>query len=110
MCSDMRSGSMRSATCRIRSRCVLVQAFGTAEREADTMQRYGNIAPNGFQTADRRSATHVVFGMNFHPGHVWACIEHSLMVLEAQSDPGFRRDQIAATGCLEHQLRGVMMP
>jgi len=33
------------------------------------------------------------------------------MVLEAQSDPGFRRDRAAATVCcLEHQLRGVMMP
>jgi hypothetical protein len=49
--------------------------------------------------------------MDFHPRHIWACIEHCLMVLEAQSDPGFRRDQIAATVyCLEHQLRGVMMP
>jgi hypothetical protein len=31
----------------------LVQTFGTAEREADTVQRYGNIAPDNFETADR---------------------------------------------------------
>ena len=61
----------------------LVQAFRAAERETDTVQRYGNIASDGLQTADRRSATHVVFGMDFHPRHLGACIERCLMVLEA---------------------------
>src|SRR5262249_19846589 len=86
----------------------LVQAFGTAERKADTVERYGNIAPDGLKTADRRSATHVVFGMDFHPRHVRPRIEHCLMVLETQSDPSFSRDRPAATvRCLEHRLRRV---
>src|SRR5262249_54750059 len=53
-----------------------------------------------------RSATHVVFGMDFHPRHIRGRIKHCLMVLVAQSDPGFRRDQAAATiRCCEHRLR-----
>src|SRR5262249_13457619 len=79
----------------------LVQTLGTAERETDTMQRYGNIAPDGFQTADRRSATHVVFGMDFHEGDIGRASQHRLMVLEPQPDPGFGRDRIVTADCCQ---------
>ena len=70
-----------------------IDPFGAAERKPDAVQRYRRVAADGVEIAQRRPAAHVVLGMNFHPRHVGARVEHGLVMLEAQPDPGFRRDQ-----------------
>ena len=85
-----------------------VQALGAAERQADAVQRYWKIATHRFETPDRRAAAHIVFGVDFHEGHIGRPFEHCLMVLEAQPDPGSRGDRVAGTGCRRGHRRSVL--
>ncbi len=80
-----------------------VQSFGAAEREPDAVQRDRIVAANGIEIAQRRAAAHVVFGVDFHPRHVGTDVQHRLMVLEAQSYPGSRRNRAwRINGCGGH--------
>ena len=95
-CSDIKAGSIRSATCSDALEMRAIEPFGAAERKADAMQRYRIIAADGVEIAQRRAAAHVIFGVNLHPGDVGPRVEHRLMVLKAQPDPGFRRNRAAS--------------
>ena len=46
-----------------------VEAFGAAERKTDAVQRDRKVAANGVEITHRRSAAHVVLGVDFHEGH-----------------------------------------
>ncbi len=70
-----------------------VQSLGAAERQPDAVQRNRIIAADGVEIAQRRAAAHVVLGVNFHPRHVGANVQHRLVVLEAQPYSGFRRNR-----------------
>ena len=54
----------------------------------------------------RRPAAHIVLGVDFHPRDAGIGIEHRLMMLKAQSDPGLRRDWGGSAGrCQRHEAR-----
>jgi len=81
-----------------------VEAIRAAERKPYTMQGNGFVATNGIEITQRRSAAHVILGMDFHPRHVRLTFEHNLMVRKAQPDPGFRRNRAALVGgCRRHE-------
>ena len=71
-----------------------VEAFGAAKREPDAVQRHRVVAANAVEVAGRRAAAHVVLGVDFEPRHLGTGVEHRLVMLETQPDPGFRRNRI----------------
>ena len=83
---------------------VDIEAIGAAERKTDPMQRNRFVAANGIEKPERRPATHIIFGVNFHPRHIGLSPKHHLVVLKAQPNPGFCGDQAAFIGgCRGHE-------
>ena len=70
-----------------------VQPFGTAQRQANAMQRDRIIAANGVQVSGRAAAAHVVLGVHLKPCNRGTLCCHDMMVPEAQPDPGSRPDR-----------------
>src|SRR5580704_8509296 len=70
-----------------------VEPLGAAERQPDAMQRNREIAADRVETGERRAAAHVILGMDLHPRDVWSRVQDRLVVLEAQTDSGFRRNR-----------------
>jgi len=86
-----------------------VETVCAPQREPNAVQRYRKITANDLKTAYRLSTAHIIFGVYFHKGHVRRPIQHGLMVLKAQTDPGFGRDRISGCSRREHHCR-VRMP
>src|SRR6185437_7128907 len=68
-----------------------VNTVCAAERQTDAVQRKRIAAPDRVEMAQRRAAAHVVLDMHLEPGDGGPCLEHGLMMLETQPDPGRRR-------------------
>jgi hypothetical protein len=83
-----------------------INPFGVPKREPDAVQRYRRVTTDGVDVAQRRPAAHVVLGLNLHPGHLRTSVEHNLVILKGQPDPGFCRDQAGFADVRGmHQLR-----
>src|SRR5258708_4081434 len=86
----------------------LIKSVDASERKSHAMQRYRNVAAYRIEIAQRRPSAHVIFRMDLHPRNVGTRVEHRLMMLKAQPNPGFRRDQAApADVCRTHQVLAV---
>ena len=59
------------------------------------MQRDRIVAADRIEIGTRYPAAHVVLGMNLEPRDVGTRVDHGLMVLEAQPDPGPSRNRAA---------------
>src|SRR5689334_14117094 len=70
-----------------------VEAFGTAERQSHAMQRNRIVEAYGFEIAERRSAAHVILGVDFEPRRLGARFGDDFVMRKAQPDAGACRDR-----------------
>ncbi len=70
-----------------------IQSLGAAQRQPDAVQRDRTVAADGVEIAQRRAAAHVVLGVDLHPRHVGATVQHRLVMLEAQPYSGLCRNR-----------------
>ena len=83
-----------------------IEPLRAAEREPDAVERNRMVAADGFETADRRAAAHVVLGMHLHPRDVGATLQYRLVMLEAQPYPGLRWDRAGTNLRERHRSSG----
>src|SRR5712692_7271081 len=85
-----------------------IEPLRAAERQADAVQRKRIVPADRLEVAQRRSAAHVVLGVNLEPRHRGTRVGDRLVMRKAQPDPCLRGDRDASES--RHDGRRIQLP